>query len=586
MEHLEMPELIALMRLSIRRYQRLLLCMIGLIVIGLFCTLTCIQWFGQEVATTVGGYAIFFSLLPSGVAAIALFDYGLDQDLSQPETGCSHWLLRQPIRSWKIASVPIALKTTWVSALWITFSLLMRSFGQKEIPVIQPCISFSAVLIWIMVLSWRPFTKGRYLLLALFVALPTSYLVIASSFVAPFIENRWLAPIAVPASWIATILFFCSAVWCLLRATNLARVTPPGGNQPSETPTTSIPQSLAPSNASSRDSDSFTSWLIGNPHGKTSHLKIILWHDYLSLRHWTKQVYLIGVIPGTLLYGLITPFHIVSVIGLFFGVIYLAIIINSKHLIQDHADSRTSKTSNHLPTYLATKPIPSKIIAWGRLVVPLAMAVSTYSWILVVIGIWSLQSSNRTAWLEWSSSLALRLGNPESDFWIGIKISTAIILGVGILFFTRMMAHAWVAASGRTWVVITNSAYAITCVFLPLIVFLRWFLRQTDWETTQQSAMAMLQHLPRIIIALLTIKCFITITVIALSIKKRCINCRDVTLSLAAWISATVIFGFLFHQLIPHPVATWKNCCVVMILILPLARWLALPMTVAWNRHR
>ncbi len=79
-----MPELIALIRLSIRRYQRLLLCMIGLIVIGLFCTLTCIQWFGQEVATTVGGYAIFFSLLPSGVAAIALFDYGLYKFLTQP----------------------------------------------------------------------------------------------------------------------------------------------------------------------------------------------------------------------------------------------------------------------------------------------------------------------------------------------------------------------------------------------------------------------------------------------------------------------------------------------------------------------
>ena len=107
-----MTELIALAKLSVNRYRFLLTCMTSLIALGLLGTLFSMQTFGEEIGMQVGTYAIFFCLLPSGVSAIALFDYGLDHDLSQADTGCSDWLLRQPIRSWKIATIPIFFKTS------------------------------------------------------------------------------------------------------------------------------------------------------------------------------------------------------------------------------------------------------------------------------------------------------------------------------------------------------------------------------------------------------------------------------------------------------------------------------------------
>lgn len=577
-----MQEFIALVHLSINRYRRLLLSMISLILLGLCSTLIGIQWFGVEFASTIGGYAIFFSLLPSGVAAIALFDYGLDQDLSQSETGCSHWLLRQPIHSWKIALVPVALKMTWVSTIWMTFALIMRTHGLPEIPILQPCISFSAVLVWIMVFSWRPFPKSLYRLLAILIALPLCYCMIAAGFAAPSLNNPTWAPIAIAASWLVTLVFFCSGVWCLLRATDLARLTPSGGYRSTTNQTVDEKQLFIKSATTVKESG----FLFPDDGSQGNHLRTILWHDYISLRDWLKKVYLVGVIPGALLYGLITSLHVVSVIGLFFGLIYLVVIINSKHLIHDHVINGKSKTPSHLPSYLATKPIPSKTIAWGRQILPISIAISTYAWVLIVIGLWSLRSSNRTAWMQWSSLMAQRLGQPEESFEIGLKLSTSIVLGIGILFLTRIMAHAWVAASGRTWVVATNSTSSIACIFVPLIAFLAWFLQQTDWETTEQSARGMLRYLPNIAISLLTIKGALTIVIATLSIRERLITYRDLALTMTTWVTLVLMLAFLFRYLIPHDTITLLNCCIAMTLMIPIARWLALPIAISWNRHR
>lgn len=576
-----MTEVVALARLSISRYRVLLLIMIGLMIAGLCGTLASMQWFGEEIGTKVGGYAIFFSLLPSGVAAIALFDYGLDHDLSHPDSGCSHWLLRQPIRSWKIATVPIVFKTAWISSIWIAFALIMRSYSAQSIPIILPCISFSAVLIWIMVLSWRPFSRGRYKLASLLVVLPVSYGVVAGGFVAPFIEYEEWRPTAILGSWTASLAFFLSGIWTLLNATKLARITPVGS---------SLQKGLeidnkAPRFISNLDNELAPSHPLGHP-GKTGPLRSLIWHDFVGSKDWIRQVYLVGLIPGTILYSQLTPLHPVSVIGMFFGIIYLAIISNSKHLIQGNEGNRPVTLANHLPTYLATKPISTKAIAWGRQIVPLTTACLTYLWTLVVIGGWSLRESNRTTWMRWATDQAAKLEQIENAWMIGIQLSAAIVLGVGLIFVTRILAHAWVPATGRAWVTVANSMGAIICLFTPLIIFLRWFLSQTDWETTEQSAMKAAAYIPIFAATLLILKVTFVVTIGGIGLKRRIFNGSDLLVTLVIWFTVVVVVSLVFHRLIPHDLATLKNCMIAVTLVIPLSRWLGLPLAVAWNRHR
>jgi len=413
------------------------------------------------------------------------------------------------------------------------------------------------------------------------VVLPVSYGVVAGGFVAPFIEYEEWRPTAILGSWTASLAFFLSGIWTLLNATKLARITPVGS---------SLQKGLeidnkAPRFISNLDNELAPSHPLGHP-GKTGPLRSLIWHDFVGSKDWIRQVYLVGLIPGTILYSQLTPLHPVSVIGMFFGIIYLAIISNSKHLIQGNEGNRPVTLANHLPTYLATKPISTKAIAWGRQIVPLTTACLTYLWTLVVIGGWSLRESNRTTWMRWATDQAAKLEQIENAWMIGIQLSAAIVLGVGIIFVTRIAANAWVPATGRAWITVANTIGAIICLFAPLIIFLRWFLNQTDWETTEQSAMKAAAYVPIFAATLLILKVTFVVTIGGIGLKRRIFNGSDLLVTLVIWFTVVVVVSLVFHRLIPHDLATLKNCMIAVTLVIPLSRWLGLPLAVAWNRHR
>ncbi len=71
---------------------------------------------------------------------------------------------------------------------------------------------------------------------------------------------------------------------------------------------------------------------------------------------------------------------------------------------------------------------------------------------------------------------------------IGIRISAAIVLGVGVLFLSRIAAFSWVSLTGRPWVSVTITILGSVAILIPFLTLLAWFLKQTDWESTEASA--------------------------------------------------------------------------------------------------
>ena len=576
-----MPEVLALASLSIKRHQTLMSVMVSLILLGLVGTLITLRWFGEEIGIAVGGYSLFFTLLPSGIAGILLFDYGLDQDLSHHDSGCSHWVLRLPIQTWKIAAVPIIFKSAWISLIWLAFAFSVQPHTEERLPIVLPCLSLSGVLIWIMVLSWRPFTSGRHKTLALIAALPISYVVIAGGFVAPSIENETWQPHAVWAIRTTTILFYGAAVLSLIHATHLARTSPDGMRSKPDHLESSVTHKLQQS--ATRERNERIAYATEKP---TTSIRTVIWHDSLFIRDWVKQVYVFGVIPGCILYPIIVPLNPLSVAGMFFGVIYCAGLINSKQISQAKESGGGITRAEYLPSYLATKPIQTKEYAWGRQVVPLTTASLTYLWVLVVIAGWSMRESNRKTWTNWAASMASQFEQPHQFVSAGIQFSIAIVLGVGILFITRMMAYAWVHATGRTWVTVCASIMTLASLLVPISLFLGWFIKQTDWETTKQSAVHATRHLSTLANAVFLGKLTLVVTVSSLSIQKGILAYRDIAIVTTVWLITCITTGLLFDFLIPYPGVTWKHGIITMMLILPLGRWLAVPLAVHWNRHR
>src|SRR5690606_27057733 len=92
-------------------------------------------------------------LLPAAIFSLVMFDYGHSGNMLLAESGCSAWLLRMPIHSWKIAVVPIVLRTLWISILWLTMAISLQLFPPNDsLPRLAPCLCLSAASIWLLVI--------------------------------------------------------------------------------------------------------------------------------------------------------------------------------------------------------------------------------------------------------------------------------------------------------------------------------------------------------------------------------------------------------------------------------------------------
>ncbi|MGI9473436.1 MAG: hypothetical protein ACR2NZ_17980, partial [Rubripirellula sp.] len=330
-----MPETLALVRLALLRHKWLLVLIAGVVVLGQAIALLSIS---PEYPTGYGDISIFalsISLLPAAIASIILFDYGHDGDMATPDSGCSPWLLRMPIADWKIATVPVVLKTIWISVLWLLFVHAAQRLGVKEpIPLITPCFAFSASAIWILVIAWRPYRNGWGRLLSLMVIVPAIYIGIGLTFVAPSIKQVDWRPLATQASLVGSITMYCASVWLIIRSITLARTAPQG---------------VIPSAATVRaDSSVSENASVVKRFRGPSHA--LIHHDLICTLHWVKRVVLVTALPLTFVLVLFFRLGTPAVVGAFIGFAYFGLFAVSR-------SSVTGDSQRTLPPYLATSPL-------------------------------------------------------------------------------------------------------------------------------------------------------------------------------------------------------------------------------------
>lgn len=571
-----MPELTALMRVSLARHRWLSLTMLATVALGVSIALVGSHWAPGNTGAQVAIVALSLSLLPAGIASIVLFDYGLDQDLSQPDSGCSHWILRMPIRSWKIAIVPITLKSFWVSSLWIVLAVSVKQMG-GELPLITPCIAFSAITVWILVMSWRPFGSWLTRLVAMLIAIPIFYGILVGAVGSPSIERAEWRSLAIASSMVVGAAAYLGGIWCLVRSTELARVNPGGMIPVDESRWRRTLKGSASSAASSawdveRD-DTCPIRQYRNPTHALFH------HDFQMAYPWIWKIYLIFVIPTIVVFPLLIPMNSGSV------AILLVLFIEWSACAMSRAFA-TNNASSVLPVYLAGSPLTTKTLAWNRQLFPLCAAVATYLCLIPVIVGWACWESNRENWMRWAQDQAVGLpGNPD-PLHIGIRLSIAIVLGTFIFFFGRLASYAWAGMTGRTWVVMAATISAVIGYMALIGLALTWFMQQTDWESTRESALHFLSLLPWLIGSLLVAKLALALVIGLQTVRSRLASVTDLTRVSLGWLGLVAVLAITFYMLLPYLFATLSWCFALLALMVPLARILLLPLAVASNRHR
>ncbi|NND98760.1 MAG: hypothetical protein HKN47_15675 [Pirellulaceae bacterium] len=572
-----MPETLALTRLSLWRYRRTMLFLVIGVTIGIVSSIVAVMISPNRAGQTFSGFALYLTILPAALWSIVLFDYGGVQNLLEGETGCNRWVLRMPIRSWKIAAVPIALKTIWICGLWIALILttyVVNPFSDGGF-VMVASIGFAAAGIWFMGIGWRPFTNGWWRFAVLAFAGAITYASVVLVMIAANVDSE--APSLAKSQWRSWLpllsfafasLCYISGVGFTIRAVELARTQSHG----------IVPEGVPEQTETDLEADS------PRASRKIQHASVrraIAWHYVAQDRDCITRTFLLMVLPAMLI-GLLIPFHIVSFIGVLILFLYAGgvAVTGTQHT----GKGRYVPT---LPTYLAAAPISTANFVWTRTVVILAIVISFISCSLLVYLTWSLWPGNREVWWTWASQRAAALGRPDEPLNIGIRWSLAIVFGFNFFFVCRWIALWWVGLAGReSWSIVFAFASSLFVIVIAGIV-LNWFLRNaTDWDSVTASAKSWLEYLPHLITALLIGKLVAFIAATTWLAHSRLVSPRGIGVAVALWVAVIVSVAVLMWMLIPDPRATLTWCVIGTVLSVPLARVLVMPIMMQFNRCR
>jgi|GEM_PF-2396783 len=509
--------------------------------------------------------ALVFALLPAGLAGAILFDYAQGGDIVSPASGCSHWLLRMPIEAWKIAIVPVVLKTVWISALWLIFAMSVRSSIGVPVPLLTPCFYLSAAAIWLMVVAWLPLRSGWHRVMLLAVLFVTIYLMLWLVFGSLQLDDlRWRATLVTAGTALSLVMYLTAAL-AAIRVVGVARTAAAG----------IIPEYAGrPLALPSEQTDASVERVFASP------LRALGWSEFKKTKHFVIRTVLIGAVPSILIGGLLLPFNPATFVIVLIVFSYLAGIS-----ICGHRES-TAAAGSTLPVYLLTSPLTAAEIAWTRAAVWLGLATSVFSCVSFVFLLWALWPSNREAWLQWASEQAMSVGGGASPWVIGLRLSAAILLAAAIFLIGRIVAYWWIGMSGRNWFILLMTIVSATIVLLPFSLVLRWFMVQTQWSEVQAALHRLLTWTPQIVAGLLLLKTVATAVVAALSLQRRVVSLGTIGRVTTAWMMLVLLLGTVLAMLIPHPNVTLMICWGAVAVTIPLARVLVMPRMVAWNRYR
>ena len=560
-----MPETIALFRIAWMRHRWWLFAMTGIVALGQATTLLSTAPENHTGYDNISIFALSLSLLPAAIASIALFDYGHDGDMNLPGSGCSPWLLRLPIASWKIAIIPVILKTTWISILWLLFAYSVSRLDAKSpIPKLGPCLAFSASSIWILVVAWRPFRTGWGRLVALALLAPIFYFEIGMVLVAPSIKQVHWRPSAEQASLVAAVAFYISGVWILIRTVAFARTSAVG----------IIPATLTGPDDQVAHPDSHNNDKIEF----RSPFRALVHHELAPATRWAKRLIVTTALPLTILLVVFSKLSWPVVVSAMVGFAYIGLIAVSRKSI-------FCAPQESLATHIAASPIRTCTIAWARLITPMFLSAAVYSLIGFIFLGWALRAENRDIWMQWASDRADAL-NSNYPAMIGVRWSLVIVLGWPYFCLTRLAAYLWIDVTRRATVSIIAAVLTGSLTLIPLVAALRWFMIQTDWETTRNTLIGLLNWIPITLVIMLLGKMIATIGASALLLRNKLADGQEVVKLLAIWLSIVSLVCCLFIFLIPDrrvPI-TWIIGTIV--ILTPISRVLLMPVGIAWDRHR
>ena len=355
-----MAETIALTRFCLQRYWRWTALLAGCVVLGMIISILGVRLAPGRLGQNIVAFSILFTFMPAVFFTLAMFDYGGLESLETTHSGCSHWILRMPIRSWKIALVPLVLKTLWMVGLWIAFtftiSLVEGGFDRLRDILLVGIVAVSCG-IWFSAVAWRPFSSGWWrllvfcivgcLCLASFVSVMMMLDLEDGGSAHPFaVQIRSILPFVAVA---LPVICYVTGIAYTFHAVEFARTRSRGN----------IPERA--SKAANRIAETFSGSDVDVQRNHASPTGAVVWYTLARALPWIKRVAVLWL-PIIVACTLLAELHIVTVVMVFGLTIYAGIFVS----VNAEAQPKRGSFLTTMPNVIASSPISTARLAWTR----------------------------------------------------------------------------------------------------------------------------------------------------------------------------------------------------------------------------
>jgi hypothetical protein len=505
-------------------------------------------------------YTPALAIIPYLVAllyAVAVFGYGFDnRDLATRDSCFPARLFALPVRTAVLVRWPMLYGTAAVALSWLVLALAVFRRSGFEVPLWWPALLFACVLAWFQALLWMPFglpwlrlaAVGALLLLVVVGLLVREHAAVPEG-------------VAVP----------CLA--CLLGAAYLVAHAGVTHARRGDVPDW---RGLFRFVAGARDR------LPARRVHFASARQAALWLD--RPRGQCGLPLAGGVLPVSLLLAIhdwagIDNQVLPNLPGLSSRAngTFLALGCSLVVLPLMLAVAGTW-TVFRLPAYEAALPLGNAAWAAVKLRTTTRATVLLWGLVLPVVVVWLWASGRYEALLEARRSWLPGSSPPEA-----VALVLVILLGLMALTWAEQVKGLFLSLTGRRWVIVLSMGVWVgSCMLVSMLV--GWLAaRPEDRPMAWNVAVAVLPWLAGLALLL---KLSAAAWMVRAVRRRELLTSRALAWLLAAWVVAAACLFGLFAWVLPAGAVSWPWLAVVVVLMLPLARLLGLPLALAWNRHR
>lgn len=542
------------------------------------------RWFPQSGAALP---VLVIGTLPAWTWSLGLFDYGgAKADLGSGETGLNRFLLRMPVAAWKIAIVPIVLRSVWIVVAWMLFAAFAEHVSGRAFPTWRIASLLAAASVWAQFLVWRPFRNGWWrigILLLISIGMLGLFIVaMMIHFKDPKVGWHLVPPVPQLTSVCGPLLFGAGVAF-VIRSVSLARTN--GQGMLPEFAWGQRGRDISRDEASHSTGDGESEDVAETKgHGSRalperlfqSPSNALIWHDlrrmFATERRWSFVLFFCYILVITLL----LPFSPMTLVFVAMFACYMGLMYSINML--EAVKSRQAA----LPPYLAVAPMSNAELGFTRLKTIVVFSIVNAGILLAIFLC--------VGWLVWDfTSFENWIANTNKHY----NSNTAAIrwICVSVLFClaftpTRAASFTWPSLAGRMRLQLAVVAAPWLLLIAGGGVVCYWFLQQTDLESAVANAWRWSEYLTPILAALVTAKCVSVCATIFLIRREDLLSSAAILKFAIAWFFATVVLVVAFAMLIPEPRFALAWTVLGGVLMVPLARILIVPYAVFINRHR